>query len=239
MTKKIERRYAENEITTKEGVVEGYGCAFNATDTYGTRFEKGCFARTIREWKAKKRNMPIYINHSGLDPVGGWSVFEEDDYGLKVSGDLATSRRDYVREMFDMNVVTGMSIGFWPKAYRKEQDGSITYTDVNLVEVSLVTNPSVPGSDIESVRADLVLQKCANGVTTIREFEALLRDNGFSANAAKGIAANGFKPKVGDAAENENVSDLREVADQSEALKRALNDQLLLLRLHNGRPKHQ
>lgn len=224
------RRFVETPVTeTSEGKVEGYGCTFGVVDTYNTRFAKGCFTASIAKWRTMARNCPMYVNHSDDRPVGGWMSLAEDDTGLRVGGEIVTTEREWIGGLFRMSVVTGMSIGFVPMAWVVESDGSVTFTEVSLREISLVTANSVPGSLIDSIRS------AGHLPTTKREFEHLLRQIGFSSNAAKSITAAGFKEAElrDEAAKTENA-DLRDGADSSEALLRGLDNQLFIMRLTNG-----
>lgn len=226
------KRYVEAKVSQEiEGKVDGYACTFNQKDTYGTRFAPGCFAMTIAEWRQRDRNCPMYVNHSDDRPVGGWMGMSEDQTGLRVDGEIVSSDKDWISGLFRMKVVQGMSIGFVPENWIVEDD-VVTFTEVKLREISLVTANSVPGSLIDGIRSEagFTLPK------TKRDFEHLLRQIGFSGNAAKSITSAGFKEgEPRDAASEDQPTDLRDGADQSGLLK-GLQDQLFLMRLsHVGR----
>lgn len=174
------------ETKAREGVVEGYGSVFGVVDSYGTTIEPGAFTRSLAEW-SKRGEMPgMFLQHDGSMPFGVWETMSEDAKGLKVQGRLASSSLgEHVAKLFDMNAVRGLSIGFMPRKWR--EDGKVMrFEDVDLVEVSMVTRPANAKAKAQ-LRADM----------TIRDFEALLRESGFTARQAKAIAAEGFKP-IGD-----------------------------------------
>lgn len=229
------QRFVQTELPAEadvEGRVDGFACPFNSTDTYDTRFAPGCFAKSISEWRGRSRTLPMYVNHADNRPVGGWQELTEDSQGLRASGEIVSTEREYVGGLFRMKVVLGMSIGFVPVQWRVEGDGSVTFTEVALREISLVTANSVPGALIDSIRSEagFTLPK------TKRDFEHLLRQIGFSGNAAKSITSAGFKETdARDEPVTDQPTDLRDGADQS-ALLLGLQDQLFLMRLsHVGR----
>ena len=227
----VEYRFVATDVAgdaSLAGTVDGFACPFNTVDSYDTRFAPGCFDKSLKAWRARGRTLPMYVNHADNRPVGGWHEVSEDTGGLRATGEIVSTEREWVGGLFRMKVVLGMSIGFVPVSWRVEPDGSVTFTEVALREISLVTANSVPGAVIESLRAEA-------GFTlprTKRDFEHLLRRIGFGGAAAKSITAAGFKEaQHRDGAASNPDADLRDGADHDAALIRGLKDQLLLMRL--------
>jgi hypothetical protein len=77
-----------------------------------------------------------------------------------------------------------MSIGYRTIAATDEAGGRVRkLMEVELHEISLVTFPMLPDAKVTSVKS----------ITTEREFEAFLRDAGYSRKEATAIALHGFK----------------------------------------------
>lgn len=178
----------------------GYGAVFGNLDSYGDVIAKGAFRNTLRDarksgiWPAMLSQHGSFLGGDDNMPIGVWTEMVEDDTGLKVEGRLAdTTRGRDVYTLLKMQprpAINGLSIGFMPKAWdsrTKPEEPRRTLREVRLLEVSLVTFPANERARVTSV-------KSADEIRTIREFEAFLRDaGGFSRDAAKAIAAGGFK----------------------------------------------
>ena len=215
---KIARRAVPLELRmdddTPAGVIEGYGAVFGNIDSYGDAIAKGAFKETLRDHK-KAKTMPALLQQHGgwgigsddLMPIGVWTEMAEDDHGLFVRGQLAldTQRGKDAYALLKMKprpALNGLSIGFVAKSWdngTKPEEPRRTLKKVELWEVSLVTFPANDKARLDGVK----------GIKTVRDFEDFLREAGFSAGAAKGIAANGFRPIE----EGAGVSDLSEIVD--------------------------
>lgn len=176
---------------------EGYGAAFNNVDSYGDVIVPGAFKRTLRE--AKKAGVyPAMLLHHGawgmgiddMTPIGVWTDFSEDEKGLRVTGKLADTARG--REVYSLMkmaprpAIDGLSIGYLAKKFElgtKPGEPRRKLTDVELIEVSVVTFPANGSARVDAVKSR----------RTITTAEQALRDAGFSASEAKAIVAGGFK----------------------------------------------
>ena len=120
--------------------------------------------------------------------MGTTSSAEEDNHGLFLKGRfITTPLSQQAREECAAGAIDSMSIGFATNDYETDpKTGVRTLQDISLYEVSLVTFPANENATISAVKAM---------PTTIREFEELLRDAGFTSAAAKKIAISGFKAR--------------------------------------------
>lgn len=191
---RLEIKLASDDFDAKTGEFRGYGSVFGGIDSYGDRIEKGAFKATLREWEDRGKFPPMLLQHGGFGvnamdmvPVGQWTEMEENSKGLKVAGRLfamGTERGQYIYEGLKTGALDGLSIGYRARKFvngTKPNEPRRTLTDIDLVELSIVT---IPADDKARVGA----------VKTIRQFEDFLRDvGGFGAAAAKAIAARGFK----------------------------------------------
>lgn len=198
-------------VADKPGLVEGYGSVFGIEDSYGDVVAPGAFKDSIAAWKAKGRMPAMLWQHNSDQPIGTWTDVEEDAVGLKCTGQLllAVPGGEQAYEHLKAGTINGLSIGFQTveRSWNSETDVR-TLLKIDLWEVSLVTFPANDSARVQSVKAAL-------GIRTIRQFEDFLRDAGFSVDAAKAIAARGFKAKPDPRDEDGSL------ADVSAALKRA------------------
>ena len=185
------RQYGLTEIKLAtdgpKGVFSGYGAVFGNTDAYGDVIARGAFKQTLREWEEYGKLPPMLLQHGGgifsgtaddKVPIGKWDAMEENSKGLKVEGHLfglSTDRGKYLIDALAEGVLDGLSIGFRTRKSitgTKPGEPNRTLTDLDLVEVSIVTFPANPKARVSSVKSMTVEE--------LRELEAVLRDEGLS-----------------------------------------------------------
>jgi HK97 family phage prohead protease len=141
---------ASEEADTK--AFQGYGAVFGNTDSYGDVIAPGAFKKSL-----------MFLNHDMFSlPIGKWTAFEEDDFGLKVSGefiDTQLGRDTYLASK--AGAITGLSIGYIPTevAYGKvgTDEPARTIKALDLIEISVVTIPANSKArilDVKSLRDD-------------------------------------------------------------------------------------
>lgn len=196
-----------------DGRFSGYGSVFGVVDSYAEVVAKGAFAESLGEIAATGRTLPALWNHNSNEPIGGYSELAEDDHGLRVDGFLLreeVTRAREVHALMKAGVISGLSIGYYVReSSYDEKTGIRTLKKIDLVEVSPVTFPAN-----DEARIDTIKSKLAHGTfPTIREFEALLREQGFSKSQAARIASAGYKQfdDLGDPGEDslQGLTDLR------------------------------
>lgn len=122
------RRAAEQGI-----LIEGYAALFGEVDSGGDVIRAGAFSRSLRE----RSGVPMLLQHKGGAKAGRWTRIVEDGRGLFVRGLVeAGSARRAVSGGLD-----GLSIGFRPRLWRPRSQGGRELIDVELVEISLVSEP--------------------------------------------------------------------------------------------------
>lgn len=138
---------------------QGYGAVFGNTDSYGDVIAPGAFKKSL-----KSGAQPLmFLNHDMFSlPIGKWTSFEEDDFGLKVSGefiDTQLGRDTYLASK--AGAITGLSIGYIPTevAYGKAgtDEPARTIKALDLIEISVVTIPANSKArilDVKSLRTD-------------------------------------------------------------------------------------
>lgn len=190
MQKTIDVSYEVREIQN-DGVFSGYASVFGNEDSYGDIVAPGAFKKTLTTWRKKKRMPAMLWAHKTDEPIGVWSVMEEDEHGLRTEGQLAlkTQRGAEAYELLKINAISGLSIGFNPvKARVDEVSGRRTLNEVDLWETSLVTFPANDEARIGAVRAAL------RDGRKVRhsDIEEILRREGFSYSQARAIAVSGL-----------------------------------------------
>lgn len=166
----------------------GYGAVFGNVDSHGDVIAPGAFHKSLAAHRAAKSMPPLLSQHSwGAMPIGKWLSMEEDEHGLKVDGILSDTDRG--REAYTLlkdGALTGLSIGYITHDFKRPERAGDTkriLTELELIEVSLVTFPSNPLARVEGV-------KVAPGQpVTPRIVEAILRDAGVSRATASKIVA--------------------------------------------------
>lgn len=182
-----------------DGTFSGYGSVFGNLDFDKEVMAEGCFADCLAERSAKGRKIPVLWQHQTNRPLGVYTNVEEDEKGLYVEGKLLTKEVALAKEAYALmkaGAVTGLSIGFWPKESKFDQETGVrTWTRVDVDEVSLVTFPANDSARVEAVKYRLA----HGGLPSLSEFEKLLRDAGFSRTQAATVASHGLKHLLRDA----------------------------------------
>lgn len=182
---------------TDEGVFSGYASVFGVLDSYREIVAPGAFAESLVKIAASGQILPALWQHMSSEPIGGYESMTEDDSGLHVEGFLLKDEVNRAREAFALmkrKIVSGLSIGYYvlDDSYN-EKERTRTLKKLELVEVSIVTFPANPDARIDTIKSKLA----HGGLPTLREFSALLREQGFTRSQADLIANRGLKSLLG------------------------------------------
>lgn len=170
-----------------EMVFNGYGAVFGNTDSYGDVIQAGAFGESLRKSKTSGQWPAMLSQHGGfmgsaddMMPIGVWTDMAEDGKGLWVEGKFAPTPRGQeayaLLKMTPRPALNGLSIGFQAKEYTmgtKPSEPRRTLKNIDLIEVSLVTNPANPKARVLNV-------KSIDELLSFSEAEDVLRDAGFS-----------------------------------------------------------
>lgn len=174
----------------EDGLFSGYASVFGVVDSYDEVVEPGAFKLTLAEMQHKGRPLPVLWQHS--DTVGVLDSIVEDETGLYVEGRLAigkVNQADEAHALMLMNAVSGLSFGYFVRESNLDEKTGIRHlTRLDLVEVSIVTFPANDEARIDAVKAKLEQGE----LPTLREFEEVLRDAGFSKSQAPVVAKLGL-----------------------------------------------
>ena len=126
-----------------EGEFIGYASTFGNVDSQGDRVVKGAFATSL----ASDTVVPIAWEHQTSDPrslVGEIKTARETDEGLEIHAklDLDTEFGAAAYRAVKARRVGSLSIGYGVRNSVKAADGVNELTDMDLIEVSLVSRPA-------------------------------------------------------------------------------------------------
>lgn len=144
------------------GKISGYASVFSVTDSHGDRVEKGAFSHSLKHFEKTGELPKMLWQHQAETPIGAWTIFKEDDYGLYVEGELLLSLPK-AKEVYDMiknRMVDRLSIGCRVQESTKgEIVGERILKRVDLVEISLVTFAANQAAKILSVKSFISYQQ--------------------------------------------------------------------------------
>ncbi|MDD9901054.1 MAG: HK97 family phage prohead protease [Alphaproteobacteria bacterium] len=183
----------ELKFVADTDVFEGYASVFNVTDNANDMIVKGAFQKSLAAHRDTGRLPPLLWQHDAKQPIGAWRQMYEDEHGLYVEGQLFTSDIPRAKEAYRLlreNVVTGLSIGYKAReSHRDAKTGTRVLSEIDLLEVSLVTFPANEMARVSAMKSALD----SGHLPAPKEFEAFLRDAGFSRKQAKTVMALGYK----------------------------------------------
>ncbi|MBB3289900.1 HK97 family phage prohead protease [Rhizobium sp. BK289] len=146
----MERFYFDTKMNISDtGEISGVAWQFGSPDRIGDVIQKGAFSGT-------RLPLPILFSHDQSDPIGIWTDASEDANGLNVKGALLINEVARAREVHALvkaGAVRGLSIGFISKKSAGRRGVGRTISDLQLMEVSLVTVPMHPGARVTSAKS--------------------------------------------------------------------------------------
>lgn len=149
--------------------------AFGNEDSQGDIVEKGAFTKTLGEWRAKGRPIPIVWSHQFDDPenfLGEYTSAEETDEGLLLTGqlDLDHPRAARVHKLMQKGVIAEFSISGSVRDYEliekdKDEDAGdedffagwfqpMRIKDIDLWEAGPCFKGANPETELISVKQD-------------------------------------------------------------------------------------
>ncbi|WP_026987654.1 HK97 family phage prohead protease [Fodinicurvata fenggangensis] len=158
MTKKETRQLPASEVKfaadDETGAFSGYASVWNEPDSFGDVIQRGAFQKTLTEHRSQGGRPAMFWNHDPSSPIGVWDSLEEDTRGLKVSGRLVTdtTKGREAHSLLKAGAINGLSIGFRSRQSKRGANGGRVLTDLELVEISLVTLPAASKARVTSVR---------------------------------------------------------------------------------------
>jgi hypothetical protein len=130
----------------------GYAALFDRVDRGGDVIRRGAFARAVA---AGPQGVPLLWQHDPTRPIGRIETLGEDARGLRVIARLTPghAQADEAAALLRDGAVGGLSFGYRARGQRPRPRGR-ELTDLDLVEVSLVTLPMQPGARVHALDGD-------------------------------------------------------------------------------------
>jgi len=125
----------------------GYAAVFDRADRGGDVVRGGAFARSL---KRQGGAVPLLWQHEAGRPIGRIEYLKEDRRGLRVIGRLSSGAAGReAAALLKEGAVSGLSFGYRVRAARGQVPRELT--ELELVEVSLVTLPMQPRARVHAV----------------------------------------------------------------------------------------
>lgn len=184
----IKQKFIAPEIELADGVFEAVAWPYGAPDRVNDVIERGAFTKSLERLAATNTAMPLLWEHERGTPIGALPVLKDTDAGLLVRGELELSI-EKAQQAYSLakRKALSLSISFaYDEKNVTERDGQRFYSEVDLLEISLVTVPANSGAVLTKI-------KSLDDVSSIRDFEVLVRDAlGLSRRQSKQLAAVGY-----------------------------------------------
>ena len=125
----------------------GYAAIFGRPDRGGDVVRTGAFSRSLNRAPGA---VPLLWQHEPARPIGRIEYLKEDRRGLRVIGRLSegTAGRE-AAALLKEGAVRGLSFGYRVRAAAGE--GPRELTELELIEISLVTLPMQPKARVHAV----------------------------------------------------------------------------------------
>ncbi len=123
-------------------LIEGYASLFGVADMAGDVVRAGAFAASLAA-----RGPDMLLQHRTGATVGRWVRITEDGRGLFVRGVVEAAGAARLAGAS----IDGLSIGFRPVLWKPHPGGGRILIRLDLVEISLVARPMLPGARFQIV----------------------------------------------------------------------------------------
>jgi HK97 family phage prohead protease len=125
----------------------GYAAIFDLADRGGDVVRAGAFARCLKRGEAA---LPLLWQHAPGRPIGRIEYLKEDKRGLRVIGRLSEGAAGReAAALLKEGAVSGLSFGY--RIRQASGEGPRELTDLELVEISLVTLPMQPKARVHAL----------------------------------------------------------------------------------------
>ncbi|WP_151742891.1 MULTISPECIES: HK97 family phage prohead protease [unclassified Acinetobacter] len=211
----------EIKAVQEDGFFSGYGAVFGNIDWYNDVILPGAFTASLAKWRAKNKMPPVLWNHNDSEPIGIYTNIYEDDKGLFVEGQLLINdvpRAKSTHALLKAGAIDGLSIGYSTKKANQQGNGVRELIEVDIGEISIVTQPANDRSLITSVKSKLD----EGELPTLPEFEKFLRESGFSKSQSVVIASKGLRTLLSES--EEEIKESKSILNALNILKGVSND---------------
>ena len=130
----------------------GYAAVFGRPDRGGDVVKAGAFQRSLGRGAAR---VPLLWQHDCARPIGRIEYLKEDRRGLRVIARLSDGRAGReAAALLREGAVRGLSFGY--RVRRATGEAPRELTELDLVEISLVTLPMQPKARVHAVEGEAI-----------------------------------------------------------------------------------
>jgi uncharacterized protein len=148
---------AVSEVTDR-GEFSAIAAAYTV-DRVKDRIVPGAFEKTIGQWQASGKRIPLHWDHRGdaANVIGSIApgATREVDQGLYVEGKLDLQHSEVAREAWRSmkNNAVSLSFGYLATKTRKRRDGVQALLEIDLFEITVAPGPANPETRFLSLKA--------------------------------------------------------------------------------------
>ena len=170
------REDTDNNLSFVSGLISTFG----NTDRDGDTILKGAFSKSLKDYKSRKKTIPILLSHDKSLQLGGVppTQLKETDEGLEMTDgalDMNLERSRDTTSLLKNKFAHSFSFGFRANVKQVElkDDGGLLFKEVELFEISIVPVPA----DKEAVVTNLKELKDALNLKSLKEKVTLEKSN--------------------------------------------------------------
>lgn len=137
--------------------ISGYASVFGKIDKLNDIIKQGAFKHTIK----KPQSIKLLWQHDMSQPIGIVTKLYEDDYGLKMEAEINNKvlKGFEASELIKQKAIEGLSIGYLVKKSEFSDTGQRIITEIELLEISIVTFPANTKATIYGVKNNKLMDK--------------------------------------------------------------------------------
>ena len=142
------------------GIIKGFAATYGGEpDAVGDVIAPGAFINSLARIATEGRKLKILRAHDQNKPIGQWTSLTDTPSGLMVEGKLTLDNTDGADAyaLIKDGTIDALSIGYAVIASEPRSGGGRTLTEIELVEISVVTfgaNKSARITDVKGVAVD-------------------------------------------------------------------------------------
>ena len=137
-------------------MIEGYASLFGQVDQGSDMVQRGAYRASLEGLAKAGQRVKMLWQHDPAQPIGVWDEVREDEHGLYVKGRLLAdvARGREAAALIEAGAIDGLSIGYRTKKAQKDTGGRRLLSELELLEVSLVTFPMLPDARVGAKSGD-------------------------------------------------------------------------------------
>lgn len=194
-----QRRKPDEEKQEDVTIVEGYITTYGNVDNAGDVIQRGALDGFIEDFNNGEVMLRMLFQHQRNQIIGQWTELQSDEFGVFATGEIFEDIQlgADIATLVRRGLLDSFSIGFVAdeNGFEQRRGGGRLFTEIRLVETSVVDVPANSRARITEVRAD-------DGSLDYVKIEKLLRDAGLSRTESK-TAVYAMKQPLRDAEEVE------------------------------------